>query len=59
MALDNLDVRERISVAEMLVINAINFHVVDTGFFGTLDRVKFDSPSFCAKNKQTPIPYDL
>ena len=37
---------------EMLVINAINFHVADTGFFGTLDEVKFDSLSFCARKKK-------
>ena len=40
---------------EMLVINAINFHVTDTGFFRTLDEVKFDS-FFCARKIKT-IPF--
>ena len=35
-----LDVRERMSVAEILVINAVNVHVADTGFLGTLNEVK-------------------
>ena len=41
---------------EMLIISAINFHVANTGFFGTLDEVKFDSSSFCARKMKT-IPF--
>ena len=52
----SLDVRGRISVAEMLTIKATNCHVADTGFFGALNRVKFDSSSHCAGKIKT-IPF--
>ena len=49
----SMDIREKMFVKEMLVINTRNFHVADTGFFGTLDEVMFDSSSFCARKMKT------
>ena len=40
----------------MPVINAIKIHVADTGFCGTLDKVKFDLSSFFARKMNT-IPF--
>ena len=48
-----LNARGKIPVEEMLVIYAINFHVADIRCFGTLDKVKFDLSSFCARKMIT------